>query len=458
MIETERAPFAGGDYLTRYPSGHSYAFRIDAPFEKPGWKARSFSPAGHAVFPGSTVEFEDKLYEVVFQDYDQGPPLTIRYYLNPWEVRFPIRSQFHYNKRECLHAAALYRNRRTTNRSRTLLAWLAPLIGLLPAEDQIRISNRYSISSTRMTFISALAILPAAGFAILQLTLKLIHGIPLPGPESLHWLYPFGFYFLGECFLRMLTASKLEEPVGSLFVSLPVLTWRAMKQKWDPKAKQKSFEALEPGDSRGREQLSKATDQILPVQEGGYLEVISLLPKPHWNQRVAISLNGAWYGLVKSDRVINGKKVSYRFVLKRAAEGTWFASVLEYDPDEVQILYKEKRRKDLKTWVDTFAFLWGLLNREDQARLEELYEFDALKFTRITVISLFILALANLAVSLINLFAGVGTILDGWLLLIAGIVLLESYSRWKDWKRGEPSGSVFGLFVRPFARRILAGP
>src|SRR5688572_17351179 len=127
MIDVERVPFAAGDYLTRYPSGRSYTFRIDAPFEKPGWKARSFSPAGHTIFPGSTVEFEDKLYEVVFQDYDQGPPFTIRYYLNPWEDRFPIRSKFHYNKRECVHAARLYRNRVSANRHRTLLVLLAPL-------------------------------------------------------------------------------------------------------------------------------------------------------------------------------------------------------------------------------------------------------------------------------------------------------------------------------------------
>src|ERR687891_2834269 len=120
-MQKQRVHFAAGDYLTRYPEGHHYKLRIDAPFEKPGWKARSFSPTGQSIFPGTAIEFEGRYYEVVFQDYEQGPTLRICYYLNPWEDHFPIRLQFHYNKEECRNTARAYRNQIKSNRQSALL-------------------------------------------------------------------------------------------------------------------------------------------------------------------------------------------------------------------------------------------------------------------------------------------------------------------------------------------------
>ncbi len=188
------------------------------------------------------------------------------------------------------------------------------------------------------------------------------------------------------------------------------------------------------------------------------MEIISVLPKPHWNSRVGIAFNAVWYGLIETEKIKRGNDISYRFVLKKAPEGTWFASVIDYNPDEVQILYRNKRRLDLKTWVDTFAVFWGLLSRDDQVRLESLYDFDSLKFTRLTVLSVAVLAFANLSVSLINLMTGLATSLDAWVLIPSGFLLLESFSRWKDLKAGEPSGSILGAVVRPFARKLLQGP
>ena len=458
MTEPARTPFAAGDYLTRYPPGQTYALRIDAPFEKQGWKTRTFSPGGHVIFPGSTIEFEEILYELVFQEHVPGPPVTVRYYLNPWDDRFPIRFQFHYNKEECLNAAKHHRDTVRSNRQNLMLGFFAPVVGMLPAEDQIKIANRFGMQATRMTFSSGLLLLPFAGYAVVFLALNLIYGAPLPGPGWMHWLYPFAFYFFAESLLRMFTSAKLDEPTGSLFVAVPVLLWRSIQRIWDPKAKQKAFENLQPQDSRGRDLLRNATDEILPAQDEQHIEIISLLPKPHWTPKVAIALNGVWYGLVKSEKAGKQNSIIYKFLLKRAPEGTWFSSVIDYDPEEVKMLFREKRRKELKTWVDTFAFLWGLLNRQEQTRLEELYEFDVLKFTRITLFSIVVLATANLVVSLINLTAGVASSLDIWLLLLSGFFLLESYSRWKEWRSGQPSGSVLAFFVRPFARKLLAGP
>jgi hypothetical protein len=455
----ERVPFAEGDFLTRYPAGHHYELRIESPFEKPGWKPRGFSPIGQSMFPGSAIEFQGIHYEIIFQDFDAGPPKMVSYYLKRWEDRNAIRVQFHYNEQECRKLALSYRERKQTNRRTLFLSLLAPLVGTLPAEDQIRISNRYGISAKQMTTLSALVILFPAGFAMVLYLAQVLGEAPLPGPSWIKKLYPLGFYFFFESLLRMMNSMKLEEPIGSLPVSFPVLCWRAIHRSFDPSYRRMRFEKLEQTDDKHRRILSNARDEILQVSSEHYdLEVVSILPKDHWNARLGIGYNGDWYGLVGSETIRQGKSVRYRYYLKRATEGTWFAMAREYNPEEVQILYREKRRIDLKTWVDTFAPFWGLLSREDQVRLEELYDFDALKFTKITTILLGLLGSLNLLLCLINIFLRIAKPLDAWVLLPALFLTLESVSRWRDLRNGEPSGSILGNVVRPLARKLLQGP
>lgn len=413
---------------------------------------RTFSPAGNSIFPGSAIEFEGIYYEIFFQDYASVPKLTISYYLKKWDNRFPIRVQFHYNEQECRNTALSYRTRVNTNRLRALLTLFSPIAGMLPAEDQIRIGNKYGMQATRMTFFSALLLIIPAGFLILFCISYWFARTPLPGPPWIHWIYPLGFYFFLESLLRMLTAIKMDDPVGSIILSLPVLLWRSLQRPF--------VAGRTPNPLNDNSSTSRATipDRLNFSDDQEHLEITSVLPKPHWNSRVGIGINGSWYGLIESGKMIRDNATDYRFLLRKAPEGTWFASVIEYSPDEVQVLYKNKRRLDLKTWVDTFAWFWGLLGREDQRRLDDLYDFDSLKFSKLTIITIAILSISNLIVSFINLTYGVATAIDVWLLLPAGFLLLECYSRWTDLKAGEPSGSILGLLVRPFARKLLQGP
>jgi hypothetical protein len=453
VTKSLRSHFAAGDYLTRYPEGQNYELQIDSPFEKPGWKARGFSPTGESVFPGTAIEFEGCYYEIFFQEFKAGPPDTILYFLKKWDNRFPIRVQFHYNEQECQNTALAYRNRIQSNRAGRLLTLFSPIVGMLPAEDQIKIANQHGMKATQMTFVSALLLLPPAGFFILRCAMYIFDRTPLPGPVWLHWIYPTGFYFFAESLLRMVTASKLDEPAGSLILSLPVFVWRSVQEIVKPGSRRRVPEILRAPQSHPESML----DQVNPLSDGEHVEIISILPKPHWNSRLGIGFNGSWYAVVETDRLPHGKQILHRFLLKKVPEGTWFASVIHYSPDEVEVLLKNKLRLDLKTWVDTFAFFWGFLSRKDQTRLEELYDFDSLKFTRLTIFVIAILSGANLLVSIINLSAGVGRGIDVWLVLPAGFLLLESYSRWQDLKRGEPSGSILGRLIRPLAGKLLKG-
>lgn len=455
----ERVQFGEIDFLTRYRAGHHYDLRIESPFEKPGWKSRNFSPIGQTMFPGSAVEFEGVQYEIILQDFDAGPPRMISYYLKRWEDPNVMRAQFPYNEQECRKLARSYKERARTNRLTWILTLLAPLLGTLPAEDQIRISNRYGIPATRMTTFSALVLLFPAGFGMLLHIAHVIGEAPLPGPSWIKPLYPLAVYLFIESLLRIMSSMKLEEPMGSLPVSFPVLLWRSIRRPLDPDYKRRQFEKLETTDEKHRQILSSARDEILNISSEHHdLEIVSILPKDHWNARLGIGYNGDWYGLVGSETLRQGKNVRYRYFLKKATEDTWFANAREYNPEEVQLLYREKRRIDLKTWVDTFAPFWGLLPRSDQLRMEELYDFDTLKFTRLTTVLLGLLGSLNLFLCLVNILLRVAGPLDAWLLLPALFLTLESISRWTDLRKGEPSGSILGNAVRPFARRLLEGP
>jgi hypothetical protein len=453
VTEIQRNHFAAGDYLTRYPQGNTYDIQIESPFVKPGWKARSFSPTGESIFPGTAIEFEGAYYEIFLQENKSGSPVIISYYLKKWDNRFPIRVQFHYNEQECRNTALAYRNRIKHNRAGLLLTLFSPIVGMLPADVQTGIANQYGLKAMQMTFYSALLLLPPAGFFILRCTMYIFDRVPFPGPDWIHWIYPTGFYFFAESLLRMVSATKLEEASGSLILSLPVYIWRSIQELTHPASRKKASEMMQVP----RTHTGSKLDQIHPLSDGEHVEIVSILPKPHWTSRVGIGWNGVWYGVVETEKLTNGKEIRHRFLLKKAPEGTWFASVIDYSPDEVDVLFRKKVQLDRKTWVDTFAFFWGLMSREDQTTLEELYDFDALKFTKLTIFVIAILAGVNLLVSIINLVAGVGGSLDVWLILPAGFLLLESYSRWQDWKRGEPSGSILGRLVRPFAGRLLKG-
>jgi hypothetical protein len=168
-----------------------------------------------------------------------------------------------------------------------------------------------------------------------------------------------------------------------------------------------------------------------------------------------IRYNGIWYGPIDFQTIRDGKTANYKILLKKAAEHFVFRTTCMYTPEDVRLLYEKIRRRDLSTWVDTFSPLWGLLDREDQKRFKELYDFDALKYTRWTFLAIGLLALVNLIASAANLASGIGTRLDAVLMIPSGYLLLESYTRWKDWKSGQPSGSILGFLFRPFAARLL---
>jgi hypothetical protein len=334
-----------------------------------------------------------------------------------------------------------HQKEKKSQRLRVLLLALAPLTGLLPAYEQILIQNEMGISGLRLTFISAACTLFIGGLSFIFLVVAALAGAYGVAGPRFHLFYLGGTYLFFESLLRIYSAFKLEEPMGSLLLWLPVTIARQLF--WPPKHPAVINKQLE-------------NDEIRTVEGKDYdLEIISLLPKPHWNPRTGIQFEGIWYGMINSQILQEGKERRYKFLLKKAPDNYSFRTTSIYTRDEINQLMRQRRRLELSTWVNTFAPLWGLLNRADQERLEALYDFDALKFSFITIVSLTALAFFNAVACIANLMSGRATRLDHILLLPTLYFLVEEVARLISWKKGEPSGSILGVLARPFASRLL---
>lgn len=402
------------------------------------------SQDGKTTFPGSAILFEDRHYEMILEEEDgAGRHL---YYLNPWEDRFPIRLQFHYTREECLRLVRQRKDERTQRQQTFVIKLLLPLFGLLPASDQIRLQNRYGINAGTMTTLSALMLFAVGGYCVIMGISSMLTG----GGSRLHLA---GSYFLGESLIRLLESVKLDTPSGCFLVTFPLEIIRALKRQFDPSYRQSSLERIES--SRFHDEYMNAMDQVTKVSGQKHdLEIVSDLPKPHWSTLIGISFENTWYGLIESTKMHEKDKTRYRFFLKKAPEGTVFRSTVEYTPDEIRRLYLEKRHQDLSTWVDTFCLLWGLLPEEDQRYLQKHYDFDAMKYSKWTTIALGFFGVGSFVASSISLASGFSVGTETLWFLFSSYLSLETFVRWTEFKKGNPSGSILGLLFRPFAARF----
>lgn len=442
-MKPERAYFAAGEYITRFPAGFSHEILIESPREKSGWIPRSEKTHTHAVFPGTAILIDGRYYEVLSSARIPGEKPSYLYYLNPWPENFPIRLQFRYTKEECERLAASAKLDRQQSEIRTMLFLLSPLVGMLPAEDQLKLQNQYGINALRCTMISSFLLL---GVGVLCLLLALIAIVS--SPPAIQSLSPLRLMALAltlctESIIRFISI-RHDEPMGSILICAPLVIFRSIRVSLDPKADRK--------DAVKSTLLLPRKDEI-SILNDDELQVISVLPKPDWGISTGIQYNATWYHCARSEKLQNPTR--YRFVLEKVPPGFIFRSTSVYDELDAQKRYREERRRDLGTWVTTFAPFWGLLNGEEQKKLRDIYGFNALKYTSWTIAVLLIVSSINIGVSIMNFTAGVGGPRDILWLLGAGYLFLENVLRLKTWLKNEPSGSILGALLRPFSHRFL---
>lgn len=192
-----------------------------------GWVARQFRARGGADHPGTCVDWNDTLFEVILA---QPSPGGVKYVLRPWCETDTIRTMARY---EAVTEAALHATRvdnRTRDRTGRLITWLAPLTGHAPGSMQQRWERDYGVSGSLITAISAGLLLIPGGIALIA---QMASGF---GGTEAGLGIPVGFRLLGsylffESLVRIGVMLTQGLPMGSLAGGLIAIVWTATTQR-----------------------------------------------------------------------------------------------------------------------------------------------------------------------------------------------------------------------------------
>ena len=471
---SDRRRIGGDVFLATFPAAASSGApgsdapqrrRIETGFAVADWKARREADAYRSAFPGTAIGIEGDWFEIVAVATSAGAPRRTYYDLLPWDDANVIRTAFELTPGACQALTRHYREQQQRRRQGAALSYLPVLIGLLPAADQKRLESTFGVSPIRSTLLSAMALLFLSTLAIMA---AFAYGRGMHFGE-LHGLVgkivrfsPIAWYLLVESLLRLGSLTQ-NEPMGSLPVVLSVQVAQALRGA----ATSDRSASSGPTALEARHDTLIARDTVRPI--GGpsagsqrvdgpphRIEVISRLPKDHWTANVTgIEIDGVAYTLVERGVVDTDRGPRHRFLLQLPEHEVLFKSYVRYRPEEVRDIYRAERRTRTAMWVETFPFIWALVDPLLQNRLAKVYDYDAEKWTRRTTYFEAALGAYFILSSLGSMLGGAGAARDGIALLGGGFLLWEAALRHSKLSAGELRGSLAGIPFQPLARWLL---
>ena len=193
-------------YGSRMPSPHGRdraapadggRWTIVSPVTK-GWRRRRPGTRTTAEHPGTAVDWDGALFEVVAAEPAGS---GVRYTLAPWEDRHTIRVLEPYDEASETRRARERLDARQRSGKRRLLLLLSPLAGHLPAEVQERWEQEYDAPASLLTIVSALPLFVFGFLSAFSLAIRAITGVVLlPLPEKVLF---FGVYLFVESGFRL---------------------------------------------------------------------------------------------------------------------------------------------------------------------------------------------------------------------------------------------------------------
>jgi hypothetical protein len=194
----------------RASAGSENTWTLDAAHTK-GWRARRPATRTTPEHPGTAVDWDGSLWEVV----GAAPAgAGVRYTLAPWEDRHTIRLLQKYDAGAEERRIRDRADQGFRDRTRRLLLLLSPIAGHAPAEVQERWEREYDVSGSLMTMISAFPLFVFGFVSAFSLAIRYIAGsVLLPLPEKVLF---FGIYLFVESGFRLSVAWSQGQPAGSL--------------------------------------------------------------------------------------------------------------------------------------------------------------------------------------------------------------------------------------------------
>jgi hypothetical protein len=242
------------------------------PFEK-AWTARSAKTLRTAEYPGTAVEWDGRIFEVLDAEPNAGG--GVRYRLAAWPENHAIRRLERYDAASEEIRAGDRRDRRGDAGKRRLAILLSPLAGLLPAEVQKKMERDFGAPALKMTIASAVPLFVIGSLGLVAFLVGNAGGaLDLPG-----WIapsLPIAAYLFGESALRMASAIAGQEPMGSLAVVLALAAWRSLRRPSEARPVGGSSEtAADAHDEQGLQDRFKVLEPVLAFLSVGEQESLA---------------------------------------------------------------------------------------------------------------------------------------------------------------------------------------
>jgi hypothetical protein len=410
------------DRVQTPPTDSGYDLYIFSELEKPGWRARVAGTQTRAPHPGSTISYQERVYEVVAIDDAPNTAYSFRYMLRAWEDRFPIRQVFPYSL-ETAHAATarLVQRHRESERRYGAVFWFA-LTSLLPTPLATRWEKDWGLPMRRAALISMFVIGMSFGVA----------GPALQNPTFMKVV----LFVSLEQVVRFLWWVRSSDAVGSLLLTALWGIW-ALFAGHDPDGKQLVVDDFESH----RDEVKHLTREVGATSPWD-LEVRSMLRDPVLLGPSPVRYFGEVYQPLEYIQEGEGIYRRYVFRLKKLDPAT--PARREYQPqrtpEHVARLVPYERMRDK---IHRTGFFCGLLPEAQQTALARNYDYDAGQWCGRTA--------SAFALSAVVQLWTIHDVRFGPPHLFAWYLLLESvYRLVMVHMRGEIVGSVVGYAFAPF--------
>jgi hypothetical protein len=204
----------------RLETGAAGRLRLLCAFPK-GWRPRLAASGRRAEHPGTAVEWQDVVYEVVA--VETRPDRGVAYLLEPWRDDLTIRSLERYDAASETGRAGERSRRKQALRKRRLAILLSPLLGHLPGEVLERMEGDFGAPANAMTVISAFPLFVVGTLGLFGFVARVAGGsiAPLPEPSL-----PLSLYLALESSLRVAIVVTQSRPAGSIPGALAYEVWK----------------------------------------------------------------------------------------------------------------------------------------------------------------------------------------------------------------------------------------
>lgn len=236
-----------------------------------GWTPRTPKTLTHAEYPGTTVLWEERYFEVV--EAATQPSGGVRYVLAPWREEHTIRTFESYDAESEARRIADHERAKKQRRASIASRLSGMFLGHLPHPVQEHLQNELGVMPTRITLLSCippmLLVGTAAYFTADAMLKQTLSPVPL-------WAWAILFFLALESFIRFFVVMSQGRGMGSLAGALAYIVYyaiardrRGLPSPWQAKGESVTF-TLPPSEDvalRDSLQTRGALLALLPADE-----------------------------------------------------------------------------------------------------------------------------------------------------------------------------------------------